>query len=258
MEKEEQELFKPTTKGFFALLGESFKFFTLNLPAIATIVIPVFFVVQFLVPLIEHVIPDFANGLTGYDFLDDFFNFLIKLIIVALISQIIGAIAWIAVIRVIAGAMHGEKLPPIQAMQDGTKMLPMYAATAVIYYLAIIISSFLLVIPAFIVGVYFAFWQFSYILRGNGAISAFKHSASLVHGNFIRVSLNLVGLWVFMYILNNFVIGIVSGYLAVTIDPDEGMLFSVINAIFMGLGKVFQGIQIIFMMSLFMALEDEQ
>ena len=37
----EQELFKPINKGFFSLLIESFKFFLLNLPAIATIVIPV-------------------------------------------------------------------------------------------------------------------------------------------------------------------------------------------------------------------------
>ena len=50
-QEENQELFKPSKKGFFTLLLDSFKFFTLNLPAIATIVVPVFLIVEYLVPL---------------------------------------------------------------------------------------------------------------------------------------------------------------------------------------------------------------
>ena len=60
-EDSEPEFFKPKDKGFFSLLIESFKFFTLNLPAIATIVIPVFLVVEFLVPILALLIPDFAD-----------------------------------------------------------------------------------------------------------------------------------------------------------------------------------------------------
>ena len=41
-EEESIEIFKPNDKGFFPLLGESFKYFLLHLPAIATIVVPVF------------------------------------------------------------------------------------------------------------------------------------------------------------------------------------------------------------------------
>ena len=253
----QQQLFKPNTKGFFALLSESFKFFTLNLPAIATIVVPVFLVVEFIVPLIEGLLPNFADDLTGTEFIDDIFSWIIKMIIIALISQIIGAIAWIAVIRVIAGAMHGEKLPPVQALRDGTKMLPMYVVTAILYYVLIIIGSLLLFLPGFIAGVFFAFWQFSYILRGNGAISALSHSFSLVRGNFIRVSLNLIGIALVMLILNNYVIGLLSGIIAGAVDPDEGTIHAIVNAIFMGLGKVFEGIRIIFLMTLFMDLEKD-
>ena len=115
---------------------ESFKFFTLNLPAIATIVIPVFLVVEFLVPLIP--IPDFADDLTRWKFVNNFFNSVIDLIAIEFIRQLIGGIAWIAVIRVVAGAMHGEKIQGVQALKDGTNMLPMYFVTAIIYYILLI------------------------------------------------------------------------------------------------------------------------
>ncbi|GIR27060.1 MAG: hypothetical protein CM15mP42_00100 [Methanobacteriota archaeon] len=48
----------------FSLLGESFKYFLLHLPAIATIVVPVFLVVEFLVPFLSKFIPDLAEGWT--------------------------------------------------------------------------------------------------------------------------------------------------------------------------------------------------
>ena len=140
VEDSEPEFFKPENKGFFSLLIESFKFFTLNLPAIATIVIPVFLVVEFLVPLFALLIPDFADDLTGSDFVNDLLNDMTKVLVSLLIGAIIGGIAWIAVIRVIAAAMHGEKLPPIQAMKEGTTMLPMFIVTAILFYVSLIIG----------------------------------------------------------------------------------------------------------------------
>ena len=108
---ENQKLFKPSKKGFFTLLLESFKFFTLNLPAIATIVVPVFLIVEYLVPLLSTFVDDLANELTGWKFIDNFLSGVIEYITIEFIRQLIGGIAWIAVIRVIAGAMHGEKAP---------------------------------------------------------------------------------------------------------------------------------------------------
>ena len=257
VEDSEPEFFKPENKGFFSLLIESFKFFTLNLPAIATIVIPVFFVVEFLVPLFELFIPDFADDLTGSDFVNDLLNDMIKGLVSLLIGAIIGGIAWIAVIRVIAAAMHGERLPPIQAMKDGINMLPMYFVTAIFYYTLVIVGSILLIVPGIILAVYFAFWQYSYVLRGHGAFSALKHSANLVQGDVVRVFLNIVGIWVIMYVLNHYVIGLIAGLVAGNVDPDEGLVYAIVNATFMGLGKVFEGIRIIFLMTLFMDLEKD-
>ena len=256
-EDSEPEFFKPKDKGFFSLLIESFKFFTLNLPAIATIVIPVFLVVEFLVPILALLIPDFADELTGWEFVNDFLNDIIKFLVASLIGAIIGGIAWIAVIRVIAAAMHGERLPPIQAMKDGINMLPMYFVTAIFYYVLVIVGSILLIVPGIILAVYFAFWQYSYVLRGHGAFSALKYSANLVQGDVVRVFLNIVGITVIMYILNKYVIGLLAGLVAGNVDPDEGMLYFLVNAIFLGLGKVFEGIRIIFLMTLFMDLEKD-
>ena len=142
-QEENQELFKPSKKGFFTLLLDSFKFFTLNLPAIATIVIPVFLIVEYLVPLLSVFVDDLASGWTGWDGIDNALSWIIEYITLEFIRQLIGGIAWIAIIRVIAGAMHGEKLPGVQALKDGTNMLPMYFVTAVIFYVFLIISSLL-------------------------------------------------------------------------------------------------------------------
>ena len=253
----EPEIFKPEDKGFFSLLVESFKFFTLNLPAIATIVVPVFLVVEFLVPLLALLIPDLADDLTGSDLLNDFLNDAIASLISLLIGAIIGGIAWIAVIRVIAAAMHGDKLPPIQAMKDGTNMLPMFIVTAILFYVSLIIGSILFIIPGIIFFIWFSFWQFSYVLRGKGGVSALLYSKSLVDGNFVRVFLNILGITVVMYLLNNFGIGLIADLVASNVGEEGDISYVIVNAIFVGLGRVFEGVRIIFLMTLFMDLEKD-
>tara|TARA_B100000902_G_scaffold106923_1_gene108762 strand:+ start:27219 stop:28019 length:801 start_codon:yes stop_codon:yes gene_type:complete len=257
IESEEKpvEIFKPNDKGFFSLLGESFKFFLLHLPAIATIVVPVFLVVEILVPLLSNFIPDLADDLTGVAFLDDLLNDIIRGIIIALIGAIIGGIAWIATIRVIASSIRGEKIPPIQAMRDGTAMLPMFVVTAIIYYLIVFIGAIFFIVPGIVLGIYLIFWQFSYVLRGKGAFSALSYSKDLVSGNFIRVSLNVVGIWIVMYVLNNVVIGLIASNVATLVGEDGSIPYLIVNAIFTALGKVFEGVRIIFLLSLFKDLE---
>jgi len=259
----QEELFKPTKKGFFKLLLESFKFFTLNLPAIATIVLPVFLVVEFLVPLFELVFnPNFAYEFTRWEWfnewVNDGLNWIIKIITVEFIRQIIGGIAWIAVIRVIAGAMHGERISGVQAMKDGATMLPMYFVTALIYYVLLIVSSLLLIIPGVIFAVYCAFWQYSYVLRGKGAFSALNYSISLVRDDFVRVFLSVVGMTTIIFILKYGLVELISGAIAGAVDPDEELLYDIVNTILMALGKILElGIEIIFFMMLFMTLEEE-
>ena len=255
MEQKSPEIFEPKDKGFFSLLGESFKFFLLHLPAIATIVVPVFLVVEFLVPFLSIFIPDMADGLTGFESIDDSLSWLIRELILALIAAIIGGIAWIATIRVIASSIRGEKIPPIQAMKDGTAMLPMFVVTALLYYLLVTIGFILLLVPGAIVGIYFIFWQFSYVLSGKGAVSALTYSKDLVSGNFVRVFLNVVGIWIVMYVLNNFVIGLIASNVAILVGEDDSIPYLIVNAIFTALGKVFEGVRIIFLLSLFKDLE---
>ena len=105
------ELFKPQAKGFFQLLFESFKYLTIKLPSIAIIVIPVFFVVEFLVPsLVEFLDPEINRDITGWEWVDKgilyWVNKMIMIGTEALFAAIIGGIAWIALIRVIAASMH--------------------------------------------------------------------------------------------------------------------------------------------------------
>tara|TARA_B100002051_G_scaffold257608_1_gene275148 strand:+ start:210 stop:1007 length:798 start_codon:yes stop_codon:yes gene_type:complete len=253
-EEKSIEIFKPNDKGFFSLLGESFKYFLLHLPAIATIVVPVFLVVEFLVPFLSKFIPDLAEGWTD-TFLDDLLSDIIRAIVVSLIGAVIGGIAWIATIRVIASSLKGEKIPPVQALKDGSAMLPMFVVTAILYYLLVGIGIVLLLVPGIVIGIYFIFWQFSYVLRGKGAISAFTYSKDLVSGNFVRVFLNVVGIWIVMYVLNNFVIGLIASNVANLVGEVDSIPYMLVDAIFNALGKVFEGVRIIFMLSLFKNLE---
>ena len=251
----EQELFKPINKGFFSLLVESFKFFLLNLPVIATIVIPVFLVAEILIPIVEIFYDNLAEGVTSWNWINDILSDIITALISGLIYSIIAGIAWIAVIRVIAAAMHGEKLSPSQAIKDGTQMLPMFIVTALLYYLFLSIGFTLLIIPGVILFVYFHFWQFSFVLRGKGAVSGLMYSKNIVEDNFVRVSLYIVGIWIFMYLMNGYGIDIIADYIASNVGEEGDIGYVIVNAIFVCLGRVFEGIRIVFLMTLFMDLE---
>ena len=256
------ELFKPQAKGFFQLLFESFKYLTIKLPSIAIIVIPVFFVVEFLVPsLVEFLDPEITRDITGWEWVDKgilyWINKMIMIGVEALFAVIIGGIAWIALIRVIAASMHGEKLPPIQALKDGTSMLPMFIVTAIIFYSLIVIGLVFFIIPGIILAVWFAFWQFSYVLRGHGAISALMYSKKLVDDNFLRVSLNILGITVIMLILNYYAIDLIANTIAIQVAEEGSFTYTMVNAILVGSGRLFEGLRIIFLMTLFMDLEDK-
>ena len=256
------ELFKPQAKGFFQLLFESFKYLTIKLPSIAIIVIPVFLVVELLVPfLVEFLVPEITRDITGREWVDKgilyWVNKMMMIGVEALFAAIIGGIAWIALIRVIAASMLGEKLPPIQALKDGTSMLPMFIVTAIIFYSLLIIGLVFLIIPGIILAVWFAFWQFSYVLRGHGAISALIYSKKLVDDNFVRVSLNIVGITVIMLILNYYAIDLIANKIAFQVDAGEGFVYTIVDVILRASGRLFEGLRIIFLLTLFMDLENK-
>ena len=58
-----------------------------------------------------------------------------------------------------------------------------------------------------------------------------------------------------MYILNNFVIGLIASNIATLVGEVDSIPYMLVDAIFNALGKVFEGVRIIFMLSLFKSLE---
>jgi len=153
--------------------------------------------------------------------------------------------------------MHGEKLSPIQAMKDGANMLPMFAVTAILYYVSLMVGFALLVVPGIILFVWFHFWQFSYVLRGKGAVSGLMYSKSIVDDNFVRVFLYILGIWLFMYLINSYGIDLIADLVASNVGEEGDIGYILVNAILVGLGRVFEGIRIIFLMALFMDLEKD-
>ena len=77
----------------------------------------------------------------------------------------------------------------------------------------------------------------------------------LVDDNFVRVSLNIVGIMFIMFILNYFVIDLIANTIALQVDEDEGLVYTIVNAILVCFGRLFEGLRIIFLMTLFMDLE---
>ena len=74
----------------------------------------------------------------------------------------------------------------------------------------------------------------------------------------MRVFLNVFGIMVFLIVFDYFLLEFISNAIAGAIDSEEGLLYGIVNALLMALGKVLGvGIEIIFLMMLFMTLEEE-
>ena len=82
------------------------------------------------------------------------------------------------------------------------------------------------------------------------------YSKNIVEDNFVRVFLYIVGIWIFMYIMNNYGIGFIADFIASNVGEEGDMGYIIVNALFVGLGRVLEGIRIIFLMTLFIDLED--
>jgi hypothetical protein len=95
-------------------------------------------------------------------------------------------------------------------------------------------------------------------LRGKGAFSALTYSISLVRDDLVRVFLNVLGIMVLILVFEHFLLEFISNAIAGAVDSEEGLIYSIVNAILMALGKVLEvGIEIIFLMILFMDLEKD-
>ena len=88
-------------------------------------------------------------------------------------------------------------------------------------------------------------------------MSALMYSKKLVDDNFVRVSLNIVGIMFIMLILNYYAIDLIANTIALQVDADEGFVYTIVNAILVGFGRLFEGLRIIFLLTLFMDLESK-
>ena len=70
--------------------------------------------------------------------------------------------------------------------------------------------------------------------------------------------MNVFGIIILLFVFDYFVLESLSNGIASTLDSEQGFVYDIVNAIMMALGKVLEvGIEIIFLMMLFMALEEE-
>ena len=83
------------------------------------------------------------------------------------------------------------------------------------------------------------------------------YSKSIVDDNFVRVFLYILGIWLFMYLINSYGIYLIADLVASNVGEEGDIGYVLVNAIFVGLGRVFEGIRIIFLMALFMDLEKD-
>jgi hypothetical protein len=79
----------------------------------------------------------------------------------------------------------------------------------------------------------------------------------LVDDNFLRVSLNIVGITVIMFILNYYVIDLIASKIALQVAEEGEFIYTIVNAILVGFGRLFEGLRIIFLLTLFMDLENK-
>ena len=96
------------------------------------------------------------------------------------------------------------------------------------------------------------------VARSDDWKSNWTVSTRYVKDDFVRVFLNVFGIIILLFVFDYFVLESLSIGIASTLDSEQGFVYDIVNAIMMALGKVLEvGIDIIFLMMLFMALEEE-
>ena len=96
--------------------------------------------------------------------------------------------------------------------------------------------------------------QFGSEYQINSKLVDFKMGGVLLIGSVFG---SILGIWIFMYIMNNYGIELIADFIASNVGEEGDIGYIIVNALFVGLGRVFEGIRIIFLMTLFMDLEDE-
>jgi len=112
------------------------------------------------------------------------------------------------------------------AIALGLKKLPSMLLASVLYTLALIVGSLLLVIPGLILSLSLAFFAYLLILENEGAYQSLKSSHKLVWGNWWRTATVFMVVIMIVFVL----IGIIAGATG-SLDQEFG-IFDVITNLF--------------------------
>ena len=242
-------------KGFVELFSETFRFFGGNIVMIASIIFPVFFVVNIVLPFLQDYIPDLAGILglaTGNEYLDDIINDVLGGLLIGIVALIMGGIAEIALIKAIADQLSGTPVSLADAFSTGVSLLPFYAITGILFLVIDGIGWILVLIPGIIIMVYWGFWGMAVVLRDQHTFGAFSYSYRLVSGNFLRILLYWIALLILFFVLG-IIWDPISG--AIVQGAEGEMVYNATSALAAALWRTVETIYAVFLIILFLDLE---
>ena len=243
-------------KGFVELFSETFRFFGSNFVMIASIIFPVFFVVNIVLPFLQDYIPDLAGILglaTGNEYLDDIINDVLGGLLIGIVALIMGGIAEIALIKAVTDQLSGTPVSLADAFSTGVSLLPFYAITGILFLIIEGIGWILLLIPGIIIMVYWGFWAMAVVLRDQHTFGAFSYSYRLVSGNFLRILLYWIALFILIDVVFGVIWDLISGFI---VQGAEGeMVYNATSALADALWRTVETIYAIFLIILFLDLE---
>lgn len=150
-------------------------------------------------------------------------DFPVPLIVGAyIIMIIIGSILMAAAIIRIRAVSANETMSFGQAMVAGLKRAPAVFGASLIYMLAFLVGSILLIVPGIYLSVMLAFAFYAASADGKGPLESNKYSYGLVKGNWWRTAGLLT---IIMIVASVFyvAVGFVVGLLAASSDPAEAL-----------------------------------
>ncbi|MGB5166503.1 MAG: hypothetical protein WBN09_08370 [Woeseiaceae bacterium] len=137
-----------------------------------------------------------------------------------IVTIIVGSTVMAAAIIRIRAVYESETMSFGQAMFAGLKRAPAVFIASIIYMLAFMGGSILLLVPGIYISVMLAFAFYAASADSKGPLESCKYSYRLVKGNWWRTA-GLLTIIVIIAIVFYFAVGLVAGMLAVTQEPAE-------------------------------------
>jgi len=156
--------------------------------------------------------------------------------LIALVTVPIAIIFFGAIIARIAAVADGETVSIGDSLGIGLRRLVPVVLWAILYAIAIILGSLLLLVPGIILGLSLSFGAYIVIIDRAGPFEALKHSHRLVWGNWWRTAV-LLTVVIFVFAAAYILLGIVSGF-GVLVDEQMAVSDTTSNVVSTLLGAV--------------------